>query len=313
MNYFINKLKIKISLPFLGFIFHIGLYSFFGYDDIESARKRNIMNGSEWFLQRIQDETYRPISGSSQAKAYFSQFRIDYFKAPFIIERKSIENWLDLCVSCKASHVLITAKHHDGFCLWNTATTNNKPYNDIVQIFKEESEKRGLHFGIYYSWFEFLKPFTLDYFNNVCIPQLLELDKYNPGMIWFDGDWKITQKTIIEQVAQIVKYFKYKGVSINDRIHKQNIQLANYYVGPDRNFPQQSMTNWQHINTIGISWGYNREQQQKDFKTGRQLYDIISYVSNNGGCVLLNIGPKHDGSLDEREVTTLKELSNILT
>lgn len=300
------------KLPFMGFIFHIGLYSFFGYDDIESARRRKIQNGSEWIQARIQEQKYRQLSGSSQALSYFSQFRIDYYKAPFIIERSSIEKWLDLCVSCKASHVIITARHHDGFCLWNTTTTSNKPYNDVVQIFKEEAEKRGLQFGIYYSWFEFTKPFTVDYFNSVCVPQLLELDKYNPNMIWFDGDWKITQKTLIGQVSQIVKYFRDKGISVNDRICKENINLASYYVGPDRNIPQQPMQSWQHITTIGISWGYNREQEKQDYKTGKQLYDTLCYCANNGGCMLLNIGPKYDGTLDESEVNSLVELSKLL-
>lgn len=298
--------------PFLGMIFHIGLYSFFGYDDIVSARRRNIFNGSEWFLARIQEQKYRPISGSREANAYFNRFRIDYFKAPFIIEREAIEKWLDICVSCKASHVIITARHHDGFCLWNTSTTKEKPYNDVVKIFKEEAEKRGLQFGIYYSWFEFLKPMTIDYFNTVCIPQLMELDKYNPGMIWFDGDWKITQKTLIEQIANIVRYFRNKGISVNDRITKENSNLASYYVGPDRNIPQTPMNNWQHITTIGISWGYNREQQSQDFKTGQQLYDTLKYVANNGGCMLLNIGPKHDGTLDDNEVKSLREFSRLL-
>lgn len=301
-----------MNLPFFGAIFHVGLYSFFGYDDIESARRRKIGNGSEWILARIQDQSYRPLSGSHQAKSYFSQFGLDYFKVPFIIERKSIEYWLDICVTCKMSHVLITARHHDGYCLWNTSTTNNKPYNDVVQIFKEEAQKRGLHFGIYYSWFEFLQLFTVEYFNRVCIPQLLELDKYDPNMIWFDGDWKITQKSVKEQVAQIVTYFKSKGVSVNDRITSQNISLANYYVGPDRNIPTVKMDKWQHITTIGISWGYNREQQKKDFKSGKELYDTLVYCANNGGCMLLNIGPKHDGNLDEREVTSLRELSLLL-
>lgn len=301
-----------MSLPFMGFIFHVGLYSFFGYDDIESARRRKTQNGSEWILARIQEQNYRELSGSLQSKSYFSGYRIDYFKAPFIIERGSIERWLNICVSCKASHVFITARHHDGFCLWDTKTTKEKPYNDVVQIFKEEAEKRGLRFGVYYSWFEFLKPMTIDYFNNVCVPQLLELDKYNPSMIWFDGDWKITQKTLIEKVAQIVTYFRNKGISVNDRITKQNQHLASYYVGPDRNIPTQPMSNWQHITTIGISWGYNREQQKMDYKTGQELYNTLCYCANNGGSLLLNIGPKHDGSLDEREVNTLNDLYLLL-
>lgn len=300
------------KLPFLGFIFHVGLYSYFGYDEIESARKRKIQNGSEWFLARIQPQQYRKISGSEHALIYYNQFRLDYFKAPFLIERSSIQQWLDICVSCRASHVLITAKHHDGYCLWNTQTTENKSYNDVVLIFKQEAELRGLQFGIYYSWFEFLKPFNITYFNNICLPQIYELLRYNPGMIWFDGDWKITQKSIIEQINTLVRNIKSMGISVNDRITKENSNLANYYVGPDRNIPETQMQNWQHINTIGISWGYNREQQLKDYKTGKYLFDLLCHVSNNGGCLLLNIGPKHNGELDQNEVKALRDFSELI-
>ena len=178
-------MSIKDSLSYLGFIFHIGLYSYYACDDIESARRRKNGNGSEWYLVRLQEQSYRQISGSLETKLKHKKYgdNFDYFRAPIAATKESIEIWLDLCVKCRASHVIINAKHHDGFCLWNTNTTKNKSSNDILYIFMYEARKRGLLFGIYYSWFEFLIPFTIEYYTSVCLPQLTELLRYQPPNI----------------------------------------------------------------------------------------------------------------------------------
>lgn len=322
----------QIQLPYLGFIFHVGLYSYFGYDDVESARRRRsaTSNGSEWYLERLQERIYRPVSGSIETKIYHKQFgdNYDYFRAPFGVTRQSIKEWLDLCVQCRASYVIITARHHDGFCLWDTKTTKNKLTNDILLIFAEEARKRNLLFGIYYSWFDFLTPFTIEYYNKICIPQITELLQYKPDIFWFDGDWKITQKSVKENIANIIyymrtlvfqrpfyindvdiEYININGIIVNDRICKENNTLASYNVFQDRFIPTNYMNNWQHINTIGLSWGYNREQKPQDYKSGKDLFNLLCNVTRLGGFTLFNLGPQYDGILDQNEVKSLNEFS----
>lgn len=304
----------QTPLPYLGFIFHVGLYSFFSYDDIKSARRRTIQNGSEWYLERLQERTYRPTSGSDSTQKHHLKYGMnyDYFKAPFNITRESISEWMKICVKCRASYVLITSRHHDGFCLWNTNTMSIKSYNDIVLIFKEEAEKHGLIFGIYYSWFEFLKPMTMEYFNNICIPQINELLKYNPRMIWFDGDWTIKSKALINYIRDMTLYLKQFGIAINDRITEENKDVASFIVGKDRSFTSNTSKSWQHINTIGISWGYNKEQEPSDYKSGRDLFNLINQVVQANGHFLLNIGPNYDGSFDPHEIKSLNELAELI-
>lgn len=305
------------KLQQLGFLFHIGLFSFFGFDDATSARRRKIQQGSELYLERLQERTFRPVSGSERTKAYHKKYGVDfdYFKAPFFISREAICKWLDLCARCKATYVLITSKHHDGFCLWPTTTTDKKSSNDVIKIFKEEALRRGLRFGIYYSWYEILNPMTIEFFNNICVPQLRELVSYNPSMIWFDGDSSIKTKYIIQKVAEIASYLKSIGIIINDRICSENKSLASFLVGPDRSVygGLNGITiQWQHITTIGLSFGYNRDQEKRDFKTGQQLYEMLVNITNTGGNLLLNVGPKHDGALDEREEASLNEFAKLL-
>ena len=63
-------------------IIHYGLYSYYAYDDISSAKKRTIQNGSEWYLGRLTDNNkYRPISGANLTKNHHNAVHnnIDYF------------------------------------------------------------------------------------------------------------------------------------------------------------------------------------------------------------------------------------------
>jgi alpha-L-fucosidase len=150
-------------------------------------------------------------------------------------------------------------------------------------------------------------------------------------MFWFDGDWKITQKSVKEDIAKIIYYMRtlsfhrpiymdenivnytqVNGIIVNDRICKENSTLASYHVYEDRFIPNQYMNSWQHINTIGLSWGFNREQKPQDYKSGRDLFNLLCTVTNLGGFTLLNMGPQYDGTLDPNEVQSLNEFSTLI-
>ena len=153
---------------------------------------------------------------------------------------------------------------------------------------------------------------NIDYFDQIVVPQLRELLLYCPSIIYFDGDYMIKTKYIISSIEQICHYIRSLGICINDRITENNRKYSSFYMGPDRFIPDFYMNNWQHINTIGISWGYNKEQNRQDYKNGTELNNLIKNVARLGGTFLLNIGPKHDGSLDENELRSLNELSQII-
>jgi alpha-L-fucosidase len=62
---------------------------------------------------------------------------------------------------------------------------------------------------------------------------------------------------------------------------------------------------WESIQTIGLSWGYNRDQQKEDYKTYKQIKKLEKKVSTLGGRFLVNLGPRPDGSLVKDEVDAL--------
>jgi hypothetical protein len=248
-----------------GIIIHYGLYSYYGYDNLDNVKRRKIQNGSEWYYGRlICNSTFRPISGSKYTKEYHHKNYndIDYFSNldKLINDESKIRNWVKVAKENGASYIILTSKHHDGVCLWNTLTTDRKSNMDICKILSDECKQQNMEFGFYYSWFEFDKPFTLEYFNRYCVKQIDELLQYEPNYMWFDGDWKISQKKIINLVKGIVENLINKHILVNDRIHKENWNLYHQH---NKMLEKKYLPNPLkcHIDLLNV-------RDEKDFKDG---------------------------------------------
>lgn len=313
----------------IGFIFHLGLYSVPAFYPVKE--KGGLNNGSEWYLKRLMETgNFRPISGWKETQKYhldnYGSKKYEDFINDFDLSKWDVDSWMKLCKDCGAKYVIITTKHHDGFCLWNTKSTeynsmNSMSRRDIVMDFKLSAEKHGLDFGVYYSWSEFGKGCTKEYYNTIVDVQIKELVKYKPKVWFFDGQWSCTTVYSMNKSKELVKYIKDKisGAEINDRISGNKEEKEKYldkkYLGVStyRNYSDRFMveTNpgvkWEYIETIGYSWGYNKMQKEKHYKSGKQLYSLYRETSDKGGRFLLNLGPKSDGSLDEHEVKSLLE------
>jgi alpha-L-fucosidase len=305
-----------------GIIFHWGIYAVPAYDSIKSARRRKVQNGSEWYLKRLEadPDSYRPVSGYKATQEFheenFGDLSYWDFMDDLSISKIKIDKWIKLCKSVGATYVIITAKHHDGFCLFKTKTDSEDTFNimeiDVVEEFKKSAIKYGLRFGIYYSWLEFDEKFNNEYLNRIVIPHTNELRKYNPDIWWFDGDWLMTTVSGDKIISDVCKQFKKDNpnIEINDRLGKSKKRMklledinylgnATHKVFSDRYIPKEELNiPWEHVNTIGYSWGY-KSQKQSDYKTGEELYEIYSIVKELGGKFLLNLGPDSNGDLDK--------------
>ncbi len=148
------------------------------------------------------------------------------------------------------------------------------------------------------------------------MPQITELVLYEPKYMWFDGDWKITQKSIREKIKNMALNMKSQGIIINDRlgIKDEDYPMCNLIsVFSDRYIPEKKLDiKWQHVNTIGYSWGYNKEQTKKDYKSGEQIYQLYNTITRLGGELLINIGPDSDGNIIQNEVEAIEHLSTYL-
>lgn len=310
----------------LGVIFHWGIYSVPAYDDMKSVARRRVKNGSEWYRGRLEEKSqFRPIAGHLSTKTHHFQNYGDKgyteFANDFKCENLDFDQWMSLAKKMGATYVIFTSKHHDGWCNWNTKTTNfnsvnTGPKRDLLLEFKNSAIKAGLEFGIYFSLVEFGKSITAEFMKTVMEPQLLELLQYNPDHLWFDGHWGLKTKISIAKVGEICEKFKKQNpeIKINDRIGDTNIaKYASYRVFEDRFIPEFKLNEeWQSIQSISESWGYNKTQIAEHYKSGAKLYEIYTKVKEKGGTLLLNFGPKVDGNLDPLEVQSAEEFCKLI-
>ena len=299
-----------------GLIIHWGLYSVPAFS---TTKKLKMQNGSEWYNARLTEKnTFRPVSGWKETQAFhlqhYGESPYDNFLQQFNIEsaKWNPDNWMKLCKDIGASYIILTAKHHDGFCLWKTDTTDKQCDRNIISDFVHSAKKHGIRYGIYYSWWEFNTSITIKFVNEIVIPQINELKQYTPDIWWFDGHWNIktlyAKNTIDKIVSELLTT---PHIWINDRIPLP--QRATCRTFEDRYIPKtlpelESGQRWEHINTIGLSWGRNKQQTVKDYKTTEQLCDLYKHVSEMNGRFTLNLGPNPDGSFDQEEVKRLYEL-----
>ena len=132
---------------------------------------------------------------------------------------------MKLCRDIGATYIILTAKHHDGICLWNTDTTDKKSHRNILSDFITSAKMYGIKYGIYYSWWEFNTSITINFIDTILVPQINELKKYTPDIWWFDGHWNIKTlyaKNTIDKI--IFNLLKTKDIWINDRIPTINMQ-----------------------------------------------------------------------------------------
>ena len=237
--------------------------------------------------------------------------------------------WAKLIKESGAQYTVITTKHHDGFALWDTqagdfsAVKSSPAGRDVLAPFTEEVRKQGIKLGFYYSLIDwpredypniyregparydiYKEPERWKHFVDFNFAQLRELNTtWKPDLYWFDGDWE--QKAEDWKAKEIVEMLRETnpGVIVNSRI-----QGYGDYDTPELGVPVTRPESkwWETCMTINDSWGYRigDTNYKSQMVILRMLVDCISL----GGNLLLDIGPKADGTIPEEQVAILKEL-----
>ncbi|KQC00313.1 alpha-L-fucosidase [Pedobacter sp. Hv1] len=254
----------------------------------------------------------------------------DYMKqlSGFTAKNYDPQAWADLIKESGAQYSVITTKHHDGVALWDTKekhydVVNNTPAKrDLIKPFFDALRKNGIKCGAYFSILDWSHPdypgFLKDsvrykieddyarwnryrsFFQN----QLKELSQnYNPDLWWFDGDWEHSaEEWESQKVRQILLKNNPKTI-INGRL-----QGYGDYETPEQNFPvsKPAFNWWELCMTTNDNWGYHLNDN--NWKTPYEVISIFVDAIANGGNLLLDIGPKADGTMQEEQVHILKEL-----
>jgi alpha-L-fucosidase len=239
------------------------------------------------------------------------------------------ESWASVAARAGARYVVITAKHHDGFCMFKTELTKYNiveatPFGrDPMLELAEACRKHGLRFCFYYSqtqdWHhpngdgndwdydEARKDFD-GYVEQYVKPQVRELlTNYGPiGLIWFDTPKRMTReqgRSLVDLVHQLQPECLVNGRIGND--------LGDYAEARDNVIPDDAQrSDWEVPATINDTWGYKSDDH--NWKSAAELVRKLIDVASKDGNYLLNVGPTASGIIPAPSVERMRAIGDWL-
>ncbi|MFN8357724.1 MAG: alpha-L-fucosidase [Spirosomataceae bacterium] len=275
-----------------------------------------------WGIYSVQgvDESWSFFNGYLSHDEYMKQLN------GFTARNYHPEDWTKLIKESGARYAVLTTKHHDGVALWDTKLSDlsvvkkTPAQRDLVRPLVENLRKNNLKVGLYFSLLDWSNEHydvitkvqkryqkdsaRFEKFVRFYQGQLQELQSnYRPDLWWFDGDW---EHSAAEWKAEATRKLL---LSANPKAIL-NSRLAGYgdYGTPEQSLPiaRPADKTWELCMTINDSWGY--QGTDRNYKTSQQIIEIFAECISKGGNLLLDIGPKEDGSLAEEQVKVLKDL-----
>ncbi|MFD2118097.1 alpha-L-fucosidase [Paenibacillus yanchengensis] len=279
------------------------------------------------------------------------QFKREYFdlNKTFNPIRFEPEVWADLAAENGFKYFIFTTKHHDGFCMWDTATTDYKithkdtpfhqhKYADVTKHLFDAFRDKGLAIAAYFSkadwhtpyyWAKGMErgnhmwrgpsydpkeyPWLWEQFIDFTHDQMMELlTKYGRiDMLWLDAGWVRDGGKVPQDI---------RLGELVERARKEQPWLLSVdrtvggpyenYVTPEQTIPDEAMDiPWESCITIGRSFAFHYDE---DFKSLRELVTILVEVVAKGGNLALNIAPQPDGRLPRKAVERIKEFGSWL-
>lgn len=245
----------------------------------------------------------------------------------FTASKYDPKKWVDLIKESGAQYTVITAKHHDGMALWNTKASDlnvvkqTPARRDLIVPFVNEVRRQGLKLGLYYSLLDWSNnnypnktntetryqikddPARWEKFVKFNFAQLSELNKnFKPDLYWFDGDWEQSAENwYSKEIVDLLRSTN-PNVIINSRI-----QGYGDYATPEQGIPivRPKDRYWELCMTMNDSWGF--QHTDTNFKTPFILLRTFVDCLSMGGNMLMDIGPREDGTIPDEEVAILKE------
>ncbi|MEV0589039.1 alpha-L-fucosidase [Nonomuraea sp. NPDC050310] len=322
----------------LGFFITWGASSVPAYAPVD---KEDESKYAEWYWSKMNTKdtaTQKHHLATWGKDVDYDDFLTEHWKA----EKWDPKNWLDLFRQGGGKYYVLVAKHHDGIALWDSAysdrtTVKYGPGRDFTRELVEANRTGGygLKDGLYFSMPEWYNPaspvqwggwfgrgapknpFTgqpvpytgykpvADYVKDFQLPQMKELvDKYDPDLIWCDiggvNDSNTFMAYYFNKAAE-----RGKEVTVNNRCGNKahDFTTPEYAVEPDI-----KKSKWEASRGLGHSYGYNAQEGLDETLTPDQLVDsFVDIVSKNGN-LLLNVGPKADGTIPEIQATRVRAL-----
>ena len=300
-----------------GMFIHWGLYSIAG----GIWQGRRVPRYSEWLMYwgRIARQEYAKLAKSFNPKKFIPS------------------EWVGLAKKAGMKYIIITAKHHDGFCVFyskltNFTVTQSTPYKvDIIKALASACKKENMRFGIYYSildWDKSTKVSMLARYENFqeyfsyLKGQISELltNYGDVSILFFDGDW-IPQWTdaMGKEIENLCRSLQ-PNIIINNRVGKRpfwvlprvppiffrSTRLGDYDT-PEQMLPRFTPTrSWEVNMTMNGSFGY--KSWDNNWKSVGEIEKYYRKVMARKGNLLLNVGPMGSGEIPHQIIDRLLEL-----
>ncbi len=260
----------------------------------------------------------------------------EYAKLPpkFNPTRFDPDAWADLAKRAGMKYMVVTTKHHDGFCMFDAHNTDwkvtNTPYGqDVIAQLVKAFEQRGVMTGFYYSimdwhhddylprleWEASRRPAEgHDVMNYIAymrqhLKQLLTEYRPAPFVLWYDGGWMNKPEELGGAETNAMARRLKPDILINDRHFTQEDLVT-----PEQRIPPTGMLDeegkpvlWEACITMTSHWwGYDRHERA--YKSSEFLIRMLVDIVSKGGNLLLNIGPKPDGTIQKEFVDRLEAI-----
>lgn len=303
-----------------GLFIHWGLYA------IPAGEWNGSTNHAEW----IRESAQIPVKKYDE---FVSQFNPVKFNA---------DEWVTMAKEAGMKYIVITSKHHDGFCLFDSKETDfdimSTPFKrDILKELSDACVKQGITLCFYHSIMDWHNPDYLprrkwetdrpatgadyDKYVSYMKNQLNELlANYGKiGVIWFDGEWESTWTH--DRGKELYEYLRRMrpDLIINNRVDKGRTDMAGMtkdtifcgdFGTPEQEIPSMGLPgiDWESCMTMNDHWGYNKNDQ--NWKSSEDLIRKLIDIASKGGNFLLNIGPTSDGVFPDPSVDRLKDMGS---
>ena len=243
------------------------------------------------------------------------------------------DEWVSIAKAAGMKYISIIAKHHDGFCIWDTKQTDynimNSPFGrDVCRELADACHRQGIRFSPYYSILDWYQPdYTpyrgepgyelppgespnFDRYVTYMKNQLRELlENYGPcDIISFDGHWDYTWT--VERGDDLDAFCRsvQPSILLNDRVGGGG--TAGDYTNTEQYIGGFTMNRpWESWFTIGNQWSWRPNDSLKSLRTCLEL--LIKSVGGDGN-FLFNVGPMPDGRIEPGQAARLKEMGDWL-
>jgi alpha-L-fucosidase len=303
-----------------GMFIHWGVYSI----PAGTYKGKQISGIGEWIMENGDI----PVA---EYEKYAKQFNPVKFNA---------SQWVQVAKNAGMKYIVITSKHHDGFCLWDSKVSqydimDAAPFKrDILKELSAACRKHGVRLCFYHSIMDWHHPDAQGpfypnyndgsrtnpnfsrYVKTYLKPQLRELiTNYGPlGVLWFDGEW--IKNWTEPQGVDLYNYVRglQRDIIINNRVGKgrksmQGMTKEGYFAGdfgtPEQEIPPTGLpgVDWETCMTMNDTWGF--KSYDNNWKSKEDLLRKLVDIASKGGNFLLNVGPTSEGLIPQASMERL--------